>query len=90
MPIIALFKVSGCTRAKYTAVLKELDQIGVGAAPRGQQYHVAYGSDDNVQVIDVFDTRESLDAFGQALAPLLQRHSITADVEVHDVVNTMK
>ena len=66
MAIIANFKVSGCTVDKYEAVLRELDAIGVGAAPKGQLYHVCYGSHDNLQVVDVFDSVASLDSFGKA------------------------
>jgi len=90
MAIIANFKVSGCTVDKYEAVLRELDAIGVGAAPKGQLFHVCYGSHDNLQVVDVFDSAASLDSFGKSLGPILAKHGITAVPEVNDVYKIMK
>jgi len=90
MAIIANFTVSGCTVDKYEAVLRELDAIGVGAAPKGQLYHVCYGSHDNLQVVEVFDSMGAFDSFGKALGPILAKHGITAVPEVNDVYKIMK
>jgi hypothetical protein len=89
MAIIAKFKVTGCSLETYETVLRELDAAGVGAVPPGQTYHVCYGSRDNVQVIDVFDSQQELDDFGKTLVPILQKHGITAEAEVSDVFNIL-
>ncbi len=41
------------------------------AAPVGGLYHVCFGSEDGLQVFDVFDPQENFDAFGQTLMPIL-------------------
>ena len=66
-----------------------LEAAGAGA-PHGQLYHVSYGSRDNLQVIDVFDSSESFESFGRTLAPILEEMGITAVPEVHDAYKIMK
>ena len=85
MAVIAKFKVSGCSLEKYEAVLRELEEAGIGPVPPGQLYHVSHGSRDNVQVIDVFDSPQSLENFGKVLVPILEKHGITADADVSEV-----
>jgi hypothetical protein len=89
MAIIVKFSVSGCTVDKYEAVLRELDAIGVTASPPGQLFHVAYGTRDNVQVIDVFDAPQSLENFGKSLGPILAKYGIAATSEVSEVFNIL-
>jgi hypothetical protein len=37
----------------------------------GRLYHVAWESDGQIQVFDVWDSQESFDAFGETLAPIM-------------------
>jgi hypothetical protein len=87
MAIVAQFKVSGCSAEKYDAVIREL---GPAASPPGQIYHISYGSHDNIQVIDVFDSPQSLENFGKTLAPILAKHGISAEPQVSEVYNIIK
>ena len=89
MAIIAKFSVSGCSLEMYEDVLRELAATDVGAVPPGQTFHVCYGTRDNVQVIDIFDSRQALDDFGRTLGPILQRRGITADADVSEVFNIL-
>lgn len=66
MAILVKFSVSGATVEKYEEVLRRLEAAGAGTPP-GQLYYVSYGSRENLQVIDVFDSQQSLDAFGKTL-----------------------
>jgi hypothetical protein len=86
--IIAIFAVQGATAAKYAEVLDRLDDIGQ-RTPDGQSYHVCYGDADDLQVIDVFDSRAQLDAFGARLMPILQQLGIAATASIHEVHNVM-
>jgi hypothetical protein len=70
-------------------VLSRLEAAGAGAPP-GRLHHVSYGARDNVQVIDVFDSRQSLDAFGKILVPILEQLGIKAQPEVHDAFKIIK
>jgi hypothetical protein len=83
MAIVVKFSVSGSTVDKYETVLRRLEAAGA-LAPPGQLLHVSYGSRDNLQVIDVFDSQQSLDAFGKTLVPILSELGIKAQPEVHE------
>jgi hypothetical protein len=83
-----LFEVSGATAPKYDEVIRRLTAMGE-RVPDGQMYHVCYGDKDRLQVIDVFESRVKLDAFGAKLMPLLQELGIEAKptvLEVHNII----
>jgi hypothetical protein len=86
--ILVKFSVSGATVAKYDEVLRRLEAAG-SLIPPGQLYHVSYGSRDNLQVINVYDSQQSLDAFGKTLLPILAEMGITAQPEVQEVYKIM-
>lgn len=77
MAIVVHFEVSGMSRDKYDEVHRRLDAAGAGAPP-GRLYHLSYGEPDNLQVIDVYDSPESLEAFGRILVPILTEAGIAA------------
>ena len=77
MSIIALFEVEGATASKYDDVIRQLTAAGL-RVPAGQGYHACYGERENLQVIDVFDSQEQLDAFGARFLPILREAGIAA------------
>ena len=89
MPIIAMFEVSGATASKYDEVIRRLTEIGQ-RVPDGQLYHVCYGNKKNLQVIDVFESREKLAAFGAKLAPILKDMGIKAKPKVFETYNIIR
>ncbi len=89
MAIVVKFSVSGMSLDKYETVLARLEAAGAGAPP-GRLHHVSYGARDNVQVIDVFDSKQSLEAFGKTLVPILEQLAIKAQPEVHDAFRIIK
>ena len=84
MAIVVKFSVSGMSSEKYETVLSRLEAAGAGA-PRGRLYHVSYGSPTNLQVIDVYDSPQSLESFGAALMPILQELGVQAKPDVQEV-----
>jgi hypothetical protein len=56
--------------ATYDETVKRLEDAGAGA-PSGRLYHVAWESDGQIQVFDVWDSQESFDAFGETLMPIM-------------------
>jgi hypothetical protein len=84
MAVIALFEVEGTTAAKYDEVIRRLTELGL-RVPDGQLYHICYGDPARLQVIDVFESREQLDAFGTRLMPLLAELGISATAQVEEV-----
>ncbi len=89
MAIVVKFKVSNMTAEKYDTVLKRLEAAGAGAPP-GRLHHVSFGSHDNLQVIDVFDSPQSLENFGKTLAPILQEFGIKAEPNVEEAYKIVK
>ena len=89
MAIVAKFKVSNMTAKMYETVLKRLDAAGAGA-PNGRLYPVSYGSHDNLQVIDVYDSPQALENFGKTLVPILQELGIKAEPDVEEAYKIIK
>ena len=89
MAILAMFDVKGATAAKYDEVIRRLTEMGL-RVPDGQLYHVCYGSKEQLQVINVFETREKLDAFGTKLGPILHEMGIEAKATVAEVYNIIE
>jgi hypothetical protein len=75
MAICVYFPVEGMSADKYDQVIKELEEAGAGSPP-GRSYHVAFQMGDGLQVVDVWDSQEALDAFGQTLMPILAKHGV--------------
>ncbi len=89
MAIVVQFAVEGMSAEKYEAVLRRLEAAGAGAPP-GRLHHVSYGSPDNLQVIDVFDSPQSLEAFGATLQPILQEVGIVARPDIQEVYKIIR
>jgi hypothetical protein len=89
MAILAMFEVNGATAAKYDEVIRRLTEIGL-RVPDGQLYHVAYGDRQRLQVIDVFESRAELDAFGAKLMPVLKDMGIEARPTIFEVYNIIE
>ena len=86
MTIIAMFEVKGATAAKYDEVIQRLTAMGL-RVPDGQMFHVCYGDNQNLQVIDVFESVAKMEAFGAKLAPILKEMGIEAKPTVLNVHN---
>jgi hypothetical protein len=71
MALAILFRPRGMTSELYDRTIERLEAAGAGA-PRGRRYHVCYGDDDDLRVLDVWESRESFEEFGQTLMPILQ------------------
>jgi hypothetical protein len=84
MAIVTKFSVTGMNSEKYEEALSRLQAAGAGAPP-GRLYHVSYGSPDDLQVIDVYDSPQSFETFGQTLVPILTELGIQAQPEISEV-----
>jgi hypothetical protein len=83
MAIVVKFAVSNTT-AETDELLRRLETAGA-LAPEGQLFHVCYGSRDNLPVINVYDSPQSLEQFGKILTPILDELGIKAQPEVDEV-----
>ncbi len=71
MPLGVHFKHRGFTPAKYDETISRLDAAGKGN-PAGRLYHVTLERDGEIEVFDIWESQEALDAFGpEGFVPIL-------------------
>jgi hypothetical protein len=58
------------TRQQYDEVIRRLEESGDWPAD-GLEYHVAFGSEGNFRVSEIWDSREQQSAFAERLMPIL-------------------
>ena len=60
----------GFTQEKYDTTTAQLEEAGAGA-PDGRISHVALETNGEIQVFDIWESREAFEAFGATLIPIL-------------------
>ena len=90
MALLIRFSPPSLTAKQYDEVVGRLEAEGVFPA-EGLEYEVCFGSDGNLKVSQVWDTREHMDAFGARLMPILNEVGVNpGEPEVLEVHNTIK
>ena len=83
------FPPTAFTVAQYDDAIKRLSAAGAGH-PKGRRYHACFGEPDKLQVFDVWDSKETFEAFGAVLVPILQsvgvQHSEPMVMPIHNVI----
>jgi steroid delta-isomerase-like uncharacterized protein len=64
------FQPSSFSPEVYDETIKKLEAAGAGSPP-GRLYHAALESDGEIQVFDVWDSKESFEEFGTTLLPIM-------------------
>ena len=92
MSIVVRLSPMNVTKAKYDEVASRLESAGMWPNPDGLEYHVLFGSEGNLRVSEIWDSREQFDAFGEHLRPILADVEIgfSADPEIFEVQNIVK
>jgi hypothetical protein len=89
MSVFIRFTPAGMTAAQYDETVRKLEEVG-NWPPDGLDYHVCSGTDGALQVSELWDSQEQLQAFGERLMPVLSEVGIDPGdpevVEVHNVV----
>jgi hypothetical protein len=78
------------TTEQYDETNRRLEASGEWP-PNGLEYHVAFESDGNFRVSEIWDSREQFDAFGKRLMPVLSDVGIVLSgepevLEIHNIV----
>ena len=74
---------------QYDECIKRLRKAGAGHPP-GRVYHACFGTNDSVNVFDVWTSRAAFEKFGETLMPILRQ--LGADpgeprvLELHNVI----
>jgi hypothetical protein len=58
------------TTGQYDETIRRFEAAG-DWPPKGLAYHVAFRSEGNLRVSEIWDSREQFDAFGKRLMPVL-------------------
>ena len=92
MSIVVRFNPASLTAKKYDATVRLLEEAGVDFPPEGLDYHVCFGSDGDLRVSEIWDSREQFEAFGERLMPLLTEVGIefSGEPQVFEVHNIQK
>ncbi len=91
MSIVVRFNPTNVTQEKYDESLRRIKEAGEWP-PDGMDYHVLFGSEGNLRVSEIWDSREQLQAFGERLMPILADIGIefSGDPEIFEVHNIVK
>jgi hypothetical protein len=92
MSIVVRFSPISLTAEKYDETTRMLEERGVDFPPEGLDYHVCFGSEGNLRVSEIWDSREQFEAFGERLMPVLTEAGIefSGEPEVFEVHNIEK
>lgn len=90
MSMLARFTPAALTAEQYDESVRRLEESG-DFPPDGLDLHVCFGTDGNLRVSEVWDSREQFEAFGERLMPVLADVGIEpGEPEIIDVHNIVK
>jgi hypothetical protein len=86
MSIVVRYNPPGLTAAKYDQGVSAINEALGDSAPDGLAFHVCFGTDGNLLVSEIWDSREQFEAFGERMMPLLAGVGIDPGrIDVHEV-----
>ncbi len=80
MAVLVRYSPGGLTEEKYHNVSRKLEDAGKWPPP-GLLAHVCFGSEGDLRVSEVWESREQQEQFAQELMPLLQEEDIGAETQ---------
>ncbi len=87
--LLVRFTPSTLTSDQYDETIRRLEKSG-DWLPEGLESHVAFKSDGNLRVSEIWNSREQFDAFGEHLMPVLKDVGIDPGqpevLEIHNIV----
>ncbi|MDP9285487.1 MAG: hypothetical protein M3P41_11150 [Actinomycetota bacterium] len=92
MSIVVRFNPISLTTEKYDEAVRRLEEADGEFPPDGLDYHVCFGSEGNMRVSEIWDSRERFEAFGARLMPILADTGIefSSEPEIFEVHNIIK
>ena len=90
MSLLIRFSPPSLTAEQYDEVVRRLTESGVMPAD-GLDYEICFGSEGNLKVSQVWDSKEQMEAFGEGLRPVLADMGIDPGepevVPVHNIID---
>jgi hypothetical protein len=68
--IVVRYNPRSLTAEQYDESDRRLREAGVEPLPDGLEYHVCFGSEGNLRVSEVWDSREQFEAYGERLSSM--------------------
>jgi hypothetical protein len=92
MSIVVRFSPTNLTTDKYDESIRRHEEAGIKLPPDGMDYHVCFGSEGNLRVSEIWDSREQLEAYGEQLMPLLADVGIelSSEPEIFEAYNIIR
>jgi hypothetical protein len=92
MSIVVRFSPISLTKEKYDEATRRLEAEGMWPPADGCDYHVCFGSDGNLKVSEIWDSREQLEAISEQLMQVLTDVGIelSSEPEIFEVHNIFK
>ena len=92
MSIVVRYHPANLTNEQYDESLRRLEGADVAWPPDGLDHHLCFGSDGNLLVSEIWDSREQWQAFGAQLMPILTDVGIefSGEPEVFEVHNAIR
>ena len=92
MSIVVRFAPENLTAEKYDEAIRRHKVDGIEFPPDGMEYHVCFGTDGNLRVSEIWESREKLQAYGEKLMPLLADVGIqlSGEPEIFEAHNIVK
>jgi hypothetical protein len=89
--VVRFIGAPSVTRQKYDEALARVQSSGE-FPPDGMDYHVAFGSDGDFRVSEIWDSREKFEAFGERLMPILEEVGIelAGEPDIFEVQNIVR
>jgi hypothetical protein len=81
------FNIPGMTAKEYDQAWEELRKAGL-SAPSGLHHHVGAQQGNNWVVVDVWESAEAFNKFGETLMPILVKLGIAVD-QVKPVITSV-
>jgi hypothetical protein len=90
--IVVRFHPTNATKDKYDESLRRMEAAGIWPNPPGLEVHVAFGSEDDLRVSEIWSSLEQFEAYGEKLMPILDDMGIvySAEPEIFDVLALVK
>jgi hypothetical protein len=89
MSMLARFTPTSLTAEQYDETIRKLEEGG-DFPPDGLDYHVCFGTDGELKVSEIWDSKEQFEAFGPQLMPVLQEVGIEPGepqlIDIHNVI----
>jgi hypothetical protein len=89
MSIVVRHHLANLTIAQYEEVVRREEAADFKFPPDGRDYHVCFGTDGDLHVSEIWDSREQFQAYGTLLMPILEDVGIqfSGESEVFEVHN---